>query len=48
MTRKSKFTLLDVFIVFALLLIVAPIVRPKLVSATVAPISGFLHQRASR
>ena len=47
MTRKFKFTMLDVFIVFALILIVAPIVRPRLVNAA-APISGFLHQRASR
>ena len=47
MKRKMKFTLMDVFIVLALVLIVAPIVRPRLVSAA-APISGFLHQRVSR
>ncbi len=48
MDRKNRFSVLDIFIVVAILLIVAPIVRPRVLSATLQPIGGLWHQHASR
>jgi Tfp pilus assembly protein FimT len=45
---KHKFTLMDLFIVLALVLIVAPIVRPRMLSATFAPLRGLVQQHVSR
>ncbi len=46
MTRK--FTLMDIFIVLALVLIVAPIVRPKALSATFGPLRSYVQQHVAR
>lgn len=48
MEGKNRFSLMEAFIVVAVLLIVAPIVRPKVLSATLQPISSFFHQHVSR
>ncbi len=48
MERKNRFSLLDIFIVVAILLIVAPIVRPRMLSATVAPVRAMFHQHVAR
>lgn len=47
MERKSRFSVMEIFIVVAIVLIVAPIVRPRVVTATLAPIRGFI-QHVSR
>jgi hypothetical protein len=39
---------MDIFIVLALVLIVAPIVRPRMLSATFAPLRGLVHQHLTR
>ena len=48
MNLKKKFSLMDIFIVLAIVLIVAPIVRPKVLSATFAPLRGYVQQHISR
>ena len=45
---KHKFTLMDIFIVLALVLIVAPIVHPRTLSATFGPLRGFIQQHVTR
>ena len=45
---KHKFSLMDIFIVLALVLIVAPIVRPRTLSATFAPLRGLVQQHNAR
>ena len=43
MQRKKKFSMLDVFIVLAIVIIMAPIVRPKVLSATFQPVATLFH-----
>jgi type II secretory pathway pseudopilin PulG len=47
MKDKSRFSMLEIFIVLAIVMIVAPIVRPKMLSAAFQPITGIFHH-ASR
>lgn len=48
MDGKRKFSLMEMFIVVAILLIVAPIVRPRVLSATFTPVRDFFHQHLTR
>ena len=43
MQGKMRFSMLDVFIVMAILIIMAPIVRPKVLSATFQPVASYFH-----
>ena len=43
MERKKKLSMLDVFIVLAIVIIMAPIVRPKVLSATFQPMASLFH-----
>lgn len=43
MQHKKKFSMLEVFIVLAIVIIVAPIVRPKVLSATFQPVASLFH-----
>jgi hypothetical protein len=48
MDRKNRFSLMEAFIVVAIILIIAPIMRPRVLSATVAPVRDFFHQHVTR
>ncbi len=48
METKSRFSLMEMFIVVAILLIIAPLARPRVLAATLQPITGFFHQHVSR
>lgn len=48
MDGKRKFSLMEMFIVVAILLIMAPIVRPKVLSAAFSPVRDFFHQHVTR
>jgi hypothetical protein len=45
---KNRFSLMEAFIVVAIILVVAPIMRPRVLSATVAPFRDVFHQHATR
>ena len=48
MDRKHRFSLMETFIVVAILLIMAPIMRPRMLSSAMTPVREFLHQHLAR
>jgi hypothetical protein len=48
MDTKNRFSLMEAFIVVAILLIVAPIMRPRVLSTAITPVRAFFHQHLAR